>query len=103
MDKRVAELVLGKCLGYRGGESVLIVTDAGMERVAADFHHAATALGIDASLVSAPARAHATDEPSPLVAEALKHCAIAVFLSMSLLMSSSPPIFLNCIALYPST
>ncbi len=81
MDKRVAELVLEKCLGRRGGESVLIVTDTSMEHVGADFHRAAAAVGIDATLMTMMARAHAADEPTPAIAEALKHCQIAVLLT----------------------
>jgi diguanylate cyclase (GGDEF)-like protein/PAS domain S-box-containing protein len=68
-------------LGYREGETVLVVTDTTMERVAADFHHAAVALGMDATLVSMTPRANHAQEPSPTVVEALKHCSIAVLLT----------------------
>ncbi|MBI2932779.1 MAG: diguanylate cyclase [Planctomycetes bacterium] len=83
MDKRVAELVLRKCLGARDGETVLVVTDTIMERLGVEFHRAAVSLGLEASLISMPAREGQGQEPPPAVAEALKHCAVAVLLTSS--------------------
>ena len=84
MDPRIAELVLRKCLGIRDDESLLVVTDTKMESSARRFLDAAIKMGVEATMVSmAPRQAHG-EEPTRAVAEALKHCNVAVLLTTGL-------------------
>ena len=81
MRARAVQLILKRCLGHRDGEPVLVVTDSAMEPFARAFQQHATALGIEASLISmAPRRAHG-EEPDRAVAGAMKACAVAVLLT----------------------
>ncbi len=81
MRPRVIEIVLNRCLGRRDGESVLVVTDPALEPAARAFQRQALALGIEASLLTMPARRAHGEEPPPAVAEALKSCPVAVLLT----------------------
>jgi diguanylate cyclase (GGDEF)-like protein/PAS domain S-box-containing protein len=81
MRPRAVQIILKRCLGHTEGEPVLVVTDAVMEPFARAFQRHAQALGIDAELIStAPRRSHG-EEPSPIVAEALRAAPIAVLLT----------------------
>ncbi len=81
MKQRTVEIILNTCLGRRPGESVLVVTDPGMEAAARAFQRQALETGAEAFLLSMPpGRAHG-EEPPFAVAEALKSVPIAVLMT----------------------
>jgi diguanylate cyclase (GGDEF)-like protein/PAS domain S-box-containing protein len=81
MRPRVVELVLSRCLDLHEGESVLVVTDPGLEAVARSFQKHALALGAETTLVCMPARRSHGEEPPPAVARAMASCPVAVLLT----------------------
>ncbi len=81
MEKRVVELVIKQSLGWQPGETLLIVTDTMMERIAREFHDGAIALGIDATIISMAPRKNHGEEPPPTVAHAMTRCSIAILLT----------------------
>mgnify|MGYP003950472101 CR=1 FL=1 len=68
MKARVAELVLKKCLGYRPGESVVLVTDTELESVAKSFLSACNEIEIEVTLLQMSPRTAHGDEPTGVIA-----------------------------------
>ena len=89
MKPRAVQLLLKRCLGHQHGESVLVVTDPPMEAQARELLRQAQGLGVEASLLSIPARASAVEEPPRAVAEALKASPVAVLLTSRPLSSTA--------------
>jgi len=81
MRPRAVQLILKRCLGHRDGEAVLVVTDPPMEAHARDFLQHAHAMGIEATLLTMPARQSPGEEPPRAVAEALKSVPLSVLLT----------------------
>ncbi|MDP6957496.1 MAG: aminopeptidase, partial [Planctomycetota bacterium] len=81
MKARVAELVLRKCLGYRPGESVVLVTDTELESVAKSFLSACNEIEIEVTLLQMSPRTAHGDEPTGVIAEAMKSASIVLLLT----------------------
>ncbi len=81
MKARAVQLILKRCLGHRDGEAVLVVTDPPMEAHARDFLQHALAMGVDATLLTMPARQSPGEEPPRAVAEAMKSAPVCVLLT----------------------
>ncbi len=80
-SKRIVEVVLNECLGYKKGENVLIVTDNGLEHLASIFFNVAHKMNIDVTLAKMPARKIHGEEPTRPIAEALKTADIALLIT----------------------
>ena len=81
MRPRVAEIILKKCLRWRKGETVLVVTDTAIEPVARGLQESARSTGAEVVLVSMAPLDHHGQEPPPSVAEVLKTCPVAILLT----------------------
>src|SRR5579862_2185735 len=81
MKARAVQLILKRCLGHREGEAVLVVTDPPMEAHAREFLRHAHAMGVEATLLTMPARRSPGEEPPRAVAEAMKSSPVSVLLT----------------------
>jgi aminopeptidase len=76
--QNAARTALESCLALRPGESLLVITDEPLRRIAYAFWEEGRILGAESMLMEmAPRKAHG-DEPPPLVLEAMKAADVVV-------------------------
>ncbi len=80
-DKKIVANVLNKCLGYKKGELVLIITDDKLQEMGELFYQGALSLGIETILLKMKSRFIHGEEPPRLIAEALKKTDIALLVT----------------------
>jgi leucyl aminopeptidase (aminopeptidase T) len=80
MDRSV-NIILDKCMGYKEGESVLIVTDDAMDELAEIFYGIYNKRNIDITIIKMKSRSVNGEEPSKSVAAAMKSADIALLLT----------------------
>ncbi|MCF7862193.1 aminopeptidase [Candidatus Woesearchaeota archaeon] len=80
MDKPV-NVILDKCMGYKDGETVLIVTDDGMHELADKFYHIYNKKGVEVSFIRMKTRKVNGEEPSTPVSSAMRSADIAILLT----------------------
>lgn len=81
MKKEIVDVVIKKCMGYRKGECVLIVTDDALEGLAQPFFRHLREMKIEATLLVMKQRGVHGEEPPKGVAEALKMADIALLMT----------------------
>ncbi len=78
---RAVEIIIRRCLGYRKGESLLIVCDGKTRELARKFYGKAQTLGAEPVLMEMPERKTHGEEPPAPVAGALKKADLALLLT----------------------
>lgn len=81
VKEAVVDVVIRRCMGYRKGESLLIVTDDELERLAKPFFEQVTSMGIDATLMLMKQRKVHGEEPPKAIANALREVDIALLIT----------------------
>lgn len=81
MKASVLDVILKKCLQVRPEESILVVTDTVMAEVGLEIYHAIRQIGMKVNLVSMEPMTTQGEEPPPVVAEAMKHCSVALLVT----------------------
>src|SRR3954470_10413690 len=76
--ERAVEGVVGRCLGVRAGENVVVVADAGTRDVGEALRDGAARAGAEAVLTLMAARGVDGQEPPPAVAAALAACDVFI-------------------------
>lgn len=81
MNKEIIETIVKKCLGYKKGESFLIVCDDKLYPLAYDFYKRTRLLNVKSILLQmAPRKMHG-EEPPEAIAAALKQADLAILLT----------------------
>ncbi len=81
VKKAAVERVIKGCMGYRKGETLLIVTDDELEGLAKPFFEKATSIGIEATLMLMKQRKVHGEEPPRAIAHALREVDIALLIT----------------------
>lgn len=78
---KIVATVIKKCLGYRKGERLLILTDDKLEALAEDFYSHTRQLGVEAFLIKMAPRTVHGEEPPQVIAQALKSVDLALLIT----------------------
>ncbi len=81
LSRKITEIILLKCLGYKKGEKLLIVTDDRLKALGEAFYEQAGKIKTNLSFMKMPTRkTHGAEPPAP-IAEGLKKADVAVLLT----------------------
>lgn len=89
MNKRIVKTIVETCMGLKRKDSLLVVTDDVLFRLASDFYKTARQIGVDAMFVSMPARKMHGEEPPKAVAEIMKTADAAILITSKSLSHTS--------------
>lgn len=78
---KIIKTVIKKCLGYKKGERLLIVTDDKLETLADEFYFYAQQLGVKTLLIKMFPRMLNGEEPPKAIAQALKSVDLALLIT----------------------
>jgi leucyl aminopeptidase (aminopeptidase T) len=81
LKRGIVKTVLKECLGYKNGETLLIVTDDKLEHLAEIFYIGAQRLEIEVSLIKMTPQNMHGEEPPKAIAQALKSVDLALLIT----------------------